>query len=283
MATRGTQCLKSALVTGASRGIGKVVALQLGARGFAVGVNYKSARSDAEDTVRTIRAAGGKAEALQADMSSAEDARELITEAERQLGPLHAFINNAGITRDRLLVQMGESDWNATWLTDFVGPRAAARAALAGMIEREHGRIVNVSSVVGSVGNAGQSNYATAKSAIHGLTRELAVRGAERGVTVNCVVPGYVITDATAHLSTEQQEAWLRQIPMARSGTPTDVADLILFLVSEGAAYITGQCIAVDGGLLAQAEAAGFPTRKPEPGHEPVASLVSAANVDGPD
>jgi 3-oxoacyl-[acyl-carrier protein] reductase len=165
------------------------------------------------------------------------------------------LVNNAGITRDRLLVQMTQEDWDSAWMTNLVGARAAARTALGLMSERGSGSIVNVSSVVAAIGNAGQANYAAAKAAIHGLTRDLAVRAAAWNVSVNCVVPGYIMTDATAQLSERQREAWLRRIPMGRPATPAEVADTVIFLGADQTGYITGQCLAVDGGLLA---AAGF-------------------------
>lgn len=240
----------SALVTGASRGIGKVVALGLAARGYRVALNYRSSAATAEQVARAIRARGGRAVTLKADMSDTTQARELVARAELDIGPLSVLVNNAGITRDRLLLQMSEQDWEATWLTDLAGPRAAGRAAMSTMMQRG-GRIINVGSVVGLTGNAGQANYAAAKAALLGLTRELALQGAAHGVLVNCVVPGFIETDATAHLTDGQREAWIHRIPMRRSAEPEDVAEAIFFLASNRAAYITGQCIAVDGGLLA--------------------------------
>jgi 3-oxoacyl-[acyl-carrier protein] reductase len=173
--------------------------------------------------------------------------------AEDELGPLDLLVNNAGITRDRLLVQMTEAEWDDTWMTNLVGARSAARTALGFMRERGSGSIVNLSSVVAAMGNAGQANYAAAKAAIHGLTRDLAVQAAESNVSVNCVVPGYIMTDATAHLSERQREVWLRRIPMGRPATPAEVADTVLFLGADQTGYITGQCLAVDGGMLALA------------------------------
>lgn len=250
-----TRCVTegSALVTGASRGIGKVVALRLAAAGLPVAVNYRQARDEADTVVGLIRAKGGRATAIRADVAQPREAAALVKHAERELGPLSVVINNAGITRDRLLLQMTEADWEATWTTDLDGVRSVARAAAEGMQRRGYGRIVNVASVVGATGNAGQANYAAAKSAVMGFTRELAVRTAPRGVTVNCVIPGYIVTDATAHLTEDQRAQWLTRIPMGRYARPEEVADIIVFLASECAGYIAGQCIAVDGGLLAAA------------------------------
>lgn len=242
-----------ALVTGASRGLGRVMAEKFASTGYAVAVNYRSSHAEAEALCRQIGDRGGIARSYQADMSSAEEARALVDRVETDLGPLSAVVSNAGITKDRLLVQMSEDDWAATWTTDLVGPRALCSSALARMSERRSGRIVTISSVVGMTGNAGQANYAAAKAALHGLTRDLALRGAPAGVTVNCVVPGFFATDATAHLTESQRRAWYTQIPMGRAGSPDDIAALTLFLMGPNAGYITGQCIAVDGGFLAGA------------------------------
>jgi 3-oxoacyl-[acyl-carrier protein] reductase len=242
-----------ALVTGASRGIGREVALLLAERQYRVAVHFRAARDEADRVVEDIRQRGAHAEAIQADLAVDAEAATLVERVENALGPLSVLVNNAGITRDRLLLQMSVEDWDATWCTDLAGARAVARAALRSMYARGYGRIVNVSSVVGATGNAGQANYAAAKSAIFGLTRELAVMAGPSGVTVNCVTPGYITTDATAHLTERQREAWFAQIPMGRAATARDVAELVVFLTGDSAAYITGQCIAVDGGLLAAA------------------------------
>jgi 3-oxoacyl-[acyl-carrier protein] reductase len=221
-----------------------------------VAVNYVRSSAEAETVAEQVRAMGRKAAVLQADMADMKQATALYDRATADLGPLSALVANAGITRDRLLIQMSEEDWDATWLTDLAGPRALCEVALQRMSE-SGGKIVTVSSVVGSVGNAGQANYATAKSAIEGLTRELAVLGGPSEITVNCVVPGYITTDAVAHLTEQQVITWYDRIPMRRAGTVDDIAELIAYLCGSGSGYITGQCIAVDGGLLARA-GAGF-------------------------
>lgn len=245
----------AALVTGASRGIGKVIALRLAERGYAVAINYRASAGEAEKIVREMECHGGRAIALQADMSDVRQASALYERAQDAFGPISVIVNNAGITRDRLLVQMSQEDWDATWLTDLAGPRALLQRAITGMPSTVAGRIVNLSSVVGSVGNAGQSNYAAAKSALLGLTREAAVQCASRGITVNCVVPGFFATDATSHLNQQQTDTWMQRIPARRFGDVEDIAELVMFLVSPAAGYITGQCIAIDGGFLA---ASGF-------------------------
>ena len=242
-----------ALVTGASRGIGKAVALRLAGQGLAVAINYRSSVADADAVVQCITERGGRAIAVQADMADARQAADLVERVESALGPLGVLINNAGITRDRLLVQMSTDDWDATWGTDLAGTRAVSRAALQAMRRSGSGSIVNVSSVVGVIGNAGQANYAAAKSAVLGLTRDFAVQAACFNVRVNCVVPGYIVTDATAHLTEPQRQVWMSQIPMGRFATVEEVVGAIVFLTGADSSYLTGQCIAVDGGFLAAA------------------------------
>lgn len=251
MSTPGSGRFGTALVTGASRGLGRAVALRLASDGTAVAVNYRAAADEAQRVVAEIRDLGVDAVALQADIADPDAARALFSRAQDVLGPISIVISNAGITRDRLLIQMSEDDWAATWCTDLVGARALCREAVRCM--NHGGRIVTVSSVVAVTGNAGQANYAASKAAVEGLTRELAVEAAEKGITVNCIIPGYIPTDATAHLTDRQREVWFERIPMGRGGTPSDIAGLAAYLVSPQAGYITGQCIAVDGGLLAQA------------------------------
>jgi 3-oxoacyl-[acyl-carrier protein] reductase len=242
-----------ALVTGASRGIGKAVALRLAGQGLSVAVNYRSSVADAEAVVESIQQKGGQAMAVQADMANAGEAACIVERVESELGPVGVLINNAGITRDRLVIQMSTDDWDATWGTDLAGTRAVSRAALEAMRRRGSGSIVNVSSVVGVIGNAGQANYAAAKSAVLGLTRDFAVQAACFNVRVNCVVPGYIVTDATAHLTEPQRRVWMSQIPMGRFATVEEVVGAIVFLAGSDSSYLTGQCIAVDGGFLAAA------------------------------
>lgn len=240
-------------MTGASRGLGRAAALRLGTEGCSVAVHYRKAAGEAEDVAAQIERSGGRAGIFQADLAVEEQAAALVQTVEERLGPVSGLVNNAGITRDRLLIQMTEDDWAATWDTDLVGPRILARHAVRSMSMRGGGSVVNVSSVVGTTGNAGQANYASAKSAVQGFTRELAVEAAPSNVTVNCIVPGYVTTDATSHLTAEQQAVWLHRIPLGRYAVAEEMADLVAFLLGPGARYITGQCIAFDGGLQAAA------------------------------
>jgi 3-oxoacyl-[acyl-carrier protein] reductase len=244
-----------ALITGASRGIGRATALRLARDGFNIAVNYLRSAGEAAEVARQVEAAGCRAIPLAADMADEEAATRLFDEAEERIGPIEVLVSNAGITRDRLLIQMSEDDWDAIWQTDLAGPRALCQAAISVMSGRQGGRIVTVGSVVGSLGNAGQANYASAKAAVEGMTRELAVKAAPHGITVNCVVPGYITTDAVAHLTEAQVAAWYERIPMRRNGTVEDIAELIAFFAGSQSGYITGQCVAVDGGLLARAGA----------------------------
>lgn len=253
MERTGAEGERVALVTGASRGIGRAIALRLAREGYDIAVNYLRSSEQAHELVRTLRGEGVRACATQADMADPAQAAGLIERTEAEMGPLALLVSNAGITRDRLLIQMSPADWAATWLTDLAGPRALCRAALQSMNRRGSGRIVTISSVVAATGNAGQANYAASKAALEELTRALAVEGGPASVTVNCVVPGYIPTDATADLTGQQRDVWMRRIPMRRPGTTDDIAETVAFLAGPAAAYITGQCIAVDGGLLAGA------------------------------
>lgn len=244
-----------ALITGASRGIGRATALRLAADGYDIAINYLRSSAEAESVARLIEASGRQATCLQGDMADEEAASDLFGRAENALGRIDVLVSNAGITRDRLLIQMTEDDWDSIWRTDLAGPRSLCRTAIEAMSAHGGGRIITVSSVVGPLGNAGQANYAAAKAAVEGMTRELAVTAAPHNITVNCVVPGYITTDAVAHLTDAQVAAWYERIPMRRNGTVDDIAEVIAFFAGDGSGYVTGQCVAVDGGLLARAGA----------------------------
>ncbi len=239
-----------AVVTGASRGIGRVVAQQLAQLGASVIVNYKTQAEAATRVVAEIVAGGGVAEAIAADVASAEAVDALFRQALARFGRCDILVNNAGIIRDNLLLRLEAADFDAVLETNLKGAFLCARAALKPMLRQRFGRIVNMSSVVGLQGNPGQTNYAAAKAGLIGLTRALAKEVGSRQITVNAVAPGFIETDITSHLGDASRTALLERIPLGRLGTADDVAGLVGFLCTPAAAYITGQVIAVDGGLI---------------------------------
>jgi len=240
---------KIALVTGASRGIGAAVALRLAADGAAVAVNYAGSHEAANDVVAKIQAAGGRAIALQADISDSVACAELIARTVEEFGRLDILVNNAGITRDGLLVRMSDDDWNAVIDTNLSGVFSLTRAAAKVMMKQRTGSIVNVTSVVGIVGNAGQANYAAAKAGVIGLTKSVARELAGRNVRANAVAPGFIETDMTSSLPEPVKESTRAQIAMGRFGKTEDVASAVAYLAGDDAAYVTGQVLAVDGGM----------------------------------
>ena len=239
-----------AVVTGASRGIGRVVARQLAQLGASVVVNYKTQAEAATRVVAEIVAAGGVAEAIAADVARAAAVDALFRQALARFGRCDILVNNAGIIRDNLLLRLEAADFDAVLETNLKGAFLCARAALKPMLRQRFGRIVNMSSVVGLHGNPGQTNYAAAKAGLIGLTRALAKEVGSRQITVNAVAPGFIETDITSHLGDASRTALLERIPLGRLGTADDVAGLVGFLCTPAAAYITGQVIAVDGGLI---------------------------------
>ena len=237
-----------AVVTGASRGIGRAVALRLAGEGAAVVVTATSIEA-AQRTADEIAAAGGKALALKVDVSVSAEVEGLFKEASAAFGRLDILVNNAGITKDGLLLRMKESDWDAVIDVNLKGAFNCTREAAKLMSKARYGRIVNVSSVVGEMGNPGQANYCASKAGMIGLTKSVAKELARRNVTVNAVAPGFIETDMTQDLSEKAKEALQEQIPMGRLGASDDVAAAVLFLVSGGAAYITGHVLSVNGGM----------------------------------
>ncbi|MGZ0085214.1 3-oxoacyl-[acyl-carrier-protein] reductase [Caldibacillus thermoamylovorans] len=241
---------KIALVTGAARGIGRAVALELARQGANVAVNYAGSEAKANEVVETIRSLGREAFAVQADVARAEDVERMVKTVLDQFGRLDILVNNAGITRDNLLMRMKEEEWDAVINTNLKGVFLCTKAVARPMMKQRYGRIVNIASVVGVIGNPGQANYVAAKAGVIGLTKTAARELASRHITVNAVAPGFITTDMTEALSAEQKENMLNQIPLARFGEPDDVARVVAFLASDAAGYMTGQTLHVDGGMV---------------------------------
>jgi 3-oxoacyl-[acyl-carrier protein] reductase len=240
--------VRTAFVTGASRGIGRACAQALAADGKRVIVAARNLDAR-EEVAAAIRSNGGDAAAASIDLSSRDSILQAISAAVKQFGPIHILVNNAGITRDGLAVRMKPDDWQSVIDTNLSGAFYAAQAVLPGMMKERWGRIVNMTSVVGEMGNAGQANYVAAKAGLIGLTKSLAREVASRNITVNAVAPGFIETDMTAALTEEQKQKMLPNIPLGRIGTAADVASAVRFLASEEASYITGHVLDVNGGL----------------------------------
>ena len=239
---------KSALVTGGSRGIGRAISLALAGQGAAVAVNYVAHKDAADEVVAEITAGGGKAVALQGDV--AEDGARLVADTKEQLEGIHILVNNAGLTQDNLILRMSEEAWDRVMAVDLRAAFLTSKAALRPMIRKRWGRIINIASVAGLIGNAGQANYAAAKAGLIGLTKSIAKEVASRNVTANAVAPGLVTTEMTADLTEEQEQAVLQLIPFGRPATPEEIAPAVVYLASEEAAYVTGSVLTVDGGLV---------------------------------
>lgn len=241
---------RHALVTGASRGIGRAVALALAAEGASVALNFAGNVAAAEAVRAEIENAGGKAILVPADVSDEGAVEEMVKTVAEAFGTIDILVNNAGITRDGLLLRMKEADWDAVLNTNLKGVFLCAKAVSKLMMKKRYGRIVNMASVVGLVGNASQANYAAAKAGVIGFTKAMAKEMASRGITVNAIAPGFIRSDMTDVLPEKVKEAMLAGIPLGRVGEPDDVAKAALFLASDQAAYITGQVLQVDGGMV---------------------------------
>jgi 3-oxoacyl-[acyl-carrier protein] reductase len=241
---------KVAIVTGGSRGIGRAIALALADTGAVVVVNYKGNQAAADEVVAAIQAKEGQALAIQADIALSDDVDRLFKTVLERFGRLDILVNNAGITRDTLLLRMKETDFDAVLDTNLRGAYLCTRAALRPMTKARGGRIINITSVVGLIGNAGQANYSAAKAGLIGFTKAVAREMSSRAITVNAVAPGYIDTELTAGLGDQIRAAILENIPLGRLGKPEDIAHTVCFLASDFASYITGQTITVDGGMV---------------------------------
>lgn len=245
----------AALVTGSSRGIGRAIAIQLAQNGFQVAINYYNQsdeaknREQAEEVLKTIEADGGTGIILGADVSTPEGAASLVEKTLESLGRIDVLVNNAGINKDQLLIRMTDNQWHDVINTNLSSAFYCSRAALKYMMKKKQGRIINISSVVGMAGNAGQAHYAASKAGLLGFTYSIAKEYGPRGITANAVAPGYIESDMTLNLPPEVGARMVDQIPAGRLGTPEDVAALVAFLASPAAAYINGQVIRVDGGM----------------------------------
>lgn len=241
---------KTALVTGASRGIGRAIALALADRGFAVALNYAGSHDAAEAVKKEIEEAGGKAFTIQGDVSKSEDVDRIFKAVKDEFGGLDVLVNNAGINRDALLIRMKESNWDDVIATDLKSDFLTTKAAAAMMMRKRKGSIINISSVVGIMGNIGQANYAAAKAGVIGLTKACAKEMAARNIRVNAVAPGFIETAMTDGIPEKIREGMISSIPMGRMGQPEDIAKAVCFLASDDSSYITGQVLVVDGGLV---------------------------------
>ncbi|MGG1215647.1 3-oxoacyl-[acyl-carrier-protein] reductase [Micromonospora provocatoris] len=241
---------KVAVVTGASRGIGRAIALKLADEGAKVVVNYSGSQAKAEEVVAAIQANGGEALAVQASVSKTEEVTALMDAAVKTFGSLDILVNNAGITRDNLLMRMKEEEWDDVLNTNLKGVFLCTKAVTRQMMKQRAGRIINISSIVGVAGNAGQANYVAAKAGVIGLTKTTAKELASRNILVNAIAPGFIETEMTEQLPEEIKQGMLTQIPLAKLGQPEDIAKAVAFLASDEANYMTGQTLHIDGGMV---------------------------------
>ncbi len=267
---------KIALVTGAGRGIGRATALKLGAAGAKVAVNYNASEAPAQEVVDAITSTGGEAKAIKADVSQADQVDSMVSSLVKEWGRIDILVNNAGITRDNLMMRMSQDEWDAVIDTNLRSAYFTTRAVLRPMLRNRWGRIISLSSVVGLTGNAGQANYAAAKAGVIGFTKSIAREVGSRNITANAIAPGFIQTDITAGLPEELKASMLKQIPAERYGEPDDVANAVLFLASDLAAYITGQVLNVDGGdgyVLVVSCQLSVDGRPPTTDHRPTAMV----------
>ena len=240
---------KIALVTGGGRGIGRAICLRLAAMGAIVGINYVARPEAAEETLAMIQDRGGNGFLTPFDVADGKAVQAAFKTITAEQGPVDILVNNAGITRDGLMARMKEADWDAVLGTNLKGAFHCSKAAVRAMMKKREGRIINITSVIGFLGNSGQANYAAAKAGMVGLSRSMAREFAGRNITVNCVAPGYIVTDMTAGLSDEIKDAIKAQVPLGTLGAPEDVAAAVAYLATPDAAYVTGQVIHVNGGM----------------------------------
>ncbi|MCX4360659.1 3-oxoacyl-[acyl-carrier-protein] reductase [Mucispirillum schaedleri] len=240
---------KVALVTGASRGIGKAIALGLAENGAAVAVNYSSSESSALEVAEIIRKNGGKAEIFKARVNEEAEVEEMFSAVEKKLGPVDILVNNAGITKDNLLMRMKTEEWDMVIDVNLKGAFLCTRRALKGMMKNRYGKIINISSVVGFSGNAGQFNYSATKAGVIGMTKSAALECASRGIRVNAVAPGFIETDMTASISDDMKAAYMEKIPLKSLGKPEDIANAVIYLASPLSDYMTGQTLHLNGGM----------------------------------
>ena len=240
---------KVALVTGASRGIGKAIALGLAENGAAVAVNYSSSESSALEVAEIIRKNGGKAEIFKARVNEEAEVEEMFSAVEKKLGPVDILVNNAGITKDNLLMRMKTEEWDMVIDVNLKGAFLCTRRALKGMMKNRYGKIINISSVVGFSGNAGQFNYSATKAGVIGMTKSAALECASRGIRVNAVAPGFIETDMTASISDDMKAAYMEKIPLKSLGKPEDIANAVIYLASPLSDYMRGQTLHLNGGM----------------------------------
>lgn len=241
---------KVALITGGSRGIGKAIALELAKNGVNIAINYNSNEAKAKEVIEEAKSYGAKAIAIKANVAIGEDVQQMIKQVEEELNTIDILVNNAGVTRDNLLIRMKEEDWDDVIDTNLKGTFLCTKAVARTMMKKRYGKIINIASVVGVMGNAGQGNYSASKAGVIGFTKSMAKELASRGIRVNAIAPGFIQTDMTDVLSEDVKDAMLKVIPLNSLGHPEDIANLVVFLSGEGSDYITGQIINVDGGMV---------------------------------